>query len=440
MCGIILHFGDQEKSRDIIKQGLIAMKHRGESQTIHYGEGFSIGHRRLAITDITSNGHPYKIGMYKLWNVGEYYDVMVGEPDTLALLKVIRSGRYPQGMYSGVTHIDGSSIVNIHTDQLGKKPLYYRVDTKTIASEIKALTTEILPDVEINNSYFKQLVYMGLPENGSTPYKNIVKLGQGVFSINLETKAIHLKRRMPSSCNNFMLEEAVMKRIPTEVPFAFLLSGGLDSSLIHRIVTERCIHPKTIHYAQQDDTFGTEIVKKICPKAIIMEEPIEPPDLKEVLYANESPLDLGSLIPQFNLFKTARKNLPNAKVIVTGDGADELFWGYKRAQDHNTRDYDLQELHTWHIPRLDKIGMWFGFEIRCPYLDDNVYDYSKTLEHQFHKGKKPLKALANKIGLHPSIINRPKHPLKSNVYKAGSNHKQHLVDLFLKYFPKGLRL
>lgn len=436
MCGLIVHFGAGD-SENIVKSGLKAMKHRGESQTFWAHNTFTVGHRRLAITDVEGSGHPYYHNNVAIWNVGEYYDYKEA-PDTLELLKNISTD--PPGMYSAITHVAGSDVIVVHIDRLSKKPLYLRRDTNTIASEIKALTTEFLPPVQLNGPYLARIRKHDLPDAYTTVYKNIIRLQPGRYHIDTKRNLINYSApSMYIAPSRLMLQEAVLKRVPREVPFTTLLSGGLDSSIVHHIIKSINIKSYPVHYAQEDDTLGLVMSRKVAPDLTVLEEPKDEPDMKELLYINESPLDLGSMVPQYNLFKSIRRSSPKTKVILTGDGADELFWGYRRSEKADTRDRDLQELQAWHIPRLDKFGMWFGFEVRCPFMDDAVYAFARGLDYHTNKGKLPIKMLANKLGLDPTIVQRPKMPLKSITFKHSANYRAQLLEAFLDYYSTGLR-
>ena len=132
--------------------------------------------------------------------------------------------------------------------------------------------------------------------------------------------------------------------------------------------------------------------------------------LSTVLYYNEGPADLGSMIPQYMM----SKNLDAAKtpVLLTGDGADECFLGYSRAQEYDSRYYDVfSELVYYHIPRLDKLSSAFTFELRSPFLSTKLVETALWLKYEESKGKQVLKDSFKDI-VPKEIIERKKQPLR----------------------------
>jgi asparagine synthetase B (glutamine-hydrolysing) len=137
-------------------------------------------------------------------------------------------------------------------------------------------------------------------------------------------------------------------------------------------------------------------------------------DLSNSLLTNESPQDLGSMQMQYSLCKQlAGKH----RVIITGDGADELFGGYRRRQHYRSFREDMKELSYYHLPRLDKMFARFTMEHRAPFLSQYVYAWllNRGIEDS---GKQEIKKIA-KQALPSAILNRAKHPLKSPVFRNG---------------------
>ena len=129
--------------------------------------------------------------------------------------------------------------------------------------------------------------------------------------------------------------------------------------------------------------------------------------LERCLRYNETPVDLGSMIPQFRLMEKVKE-----KVILTGDGADELFGGYRRVDDYDSQLSDVfQELPFYHMPRLDRASMRSTVELRSPFLGHDVVRFALRLPWEDRTHKRILKDAFSDV-LPQEILDRPKEPLK----------------------------
>src|SRR5699024_5625783 len=131
-------------------------------------------------------------------------------------------------------------------------------------------------------------------------------------------------------------------------------------------------------------------------------------EILEALKIVEDPVDLGSMVLQQRLFNA----IPN-QYIMTGDGADELFGGYKRALKSDTQYTDVfHELVSYHNPKLRKSASWRGKDLLTPFLNYSVVRKALDLPWlNVRQDKKVLKNLYQNF-LPDSIILRDKKPLK----------------------------
>jgi asparagine synthase (glutamine-hydrolysing) len=146
---------------------------------------------------------------------------------------------------------------------------------------------------------------------------------------------------------------------------------------------------------------------------------------------NETPVDLGSVIPQYYLFK-AIKEQKDQRIVLSGDGSDELFGGYNRILEYDSQRSDIfEELSFYHLPRLDKMSMAHTLELRSPFLHLDIVRFALHLPLEWRKEKKILKDTFLPL-LPEEIVNRKKIPLKNPKIKEDRLKYRHdAIDLFL---------
>jgi len=231
--------------------------------------------------------------------------------------------------------------------------------------------------------------------------------------------------------------------------FCIICSGGIDSSIIFYTLLELIRKEKlnVVHLIREGDenyyailkqhfqcTLNDNINEFIIPT--LYEEELNPTG--DILYANESPIDLGSLTYNYRIFEWIRNNLPHVKYVFTGDGADELFAKYNRNKYYDSRLSDiLDELVFYHIPRLEKTANHFGLEVLSPYLDDRIIYNSLLISHKDIAFGKPLKDEYKEF-LPIEIIERKKFPLKRSLCddfpEVVRNYRIKLVNDFKNYY------
>jgi len=149
-------------------------------------------------------------------------------------------------------------------------------------------------------------------------------------------------------------------------------------------------------------------------------------------YWNETPIDLGSVIPQYHLFKAIKDNSDH-RIVISGDGADELFGGYRRIHEYDSQASDIfEELTYYHLPRLDKMSMAHTLELRSPFLNLEIVRFALNIPLEWRKDKKILKDTFGPL-LPEEIVNRDKAPLKNPGIKEDKiAYRYKAINLFLE--------
>jgi len=286
-----------------------------------------------------------------------------------------------------------------------------------VSSEIKSLA-EIGP-ITFNERYFSTVMKWGYCPEGFTPFKEIIKILPGMEIIYSVKHSEILSMRyytelVPRKDINIRkaLKESVKNRMVSDVPIALLMSGGLDSTIIYYLMRQYCEEMTIFHVDNDEATFLEYIDFRPGDRIIQLDSKDQRLDLYRILYHNDGPVDLGSLIPQYRLSQEIAKY--GIQVCLSGDGADELFGGYGRAQKYDSQYSDIyHELVYYHLPRLDKLMMMNTIELRCPFLAKGVIEGAMgLLWYPYRYGKRVLKNIFSDL-VPNQIIVRDKKPLKS---------------------------
>ena len=323
------------------------------------------------------------------------------------------------GFFSGVIYDSTEKSIYFIRDYIGKKPLFIVQEKKSIfiVSELKAVPK--IDDFQI------------LPKGVSKLNKNKPEV---IYSHDC------LKINSNESIKT-LLHQAVKKRIPYKKHHPFFgvyLSGGLDSSiivyLVEQITKADNNFSKPIYYflAEQTDKkysdrkYINDLIASLNISNSSMKK-VSLPDkqlfdiIKKTVFHTESynPSIISNGAASITLSQQVRKD--GITVVLSGDGADEMFLGYLRLkQTDNFRNYRselLSNLHFTELRRVDLTSMANTIEVRCPFLDKNVYKYSEGLNYEAYFGADDEPVIKNhlktafKKELPNSILKREKQPL-----------------------------
>lgn len=401
------------------------MSHRGiESKSIMQGD-YTMWHARLPLQTEQGDdfGQPIELpgGWFLMFN-GEIFNPPEKHKNDVDYLiqffsqkdwkiRVLRGDiNFWDGFWAISLCNPRTSEVYAFTDPLGKKQLYFK--NGCLASEIKPL---------IDQSGFS-LYYD--PDKiwtvEDTPFKGVFRICPNTLYkfkgdqlcatypselVRLKKTRVHVKQDLVH-----LIEKSVnIRKVNSLDVNSILVSGGLDSTIIlsHFRKSRSLKKLDLLTIENEGDEPYIKIIEDWLEVPVRRIKIPEKPKLKNIVKAYEHPLDLGSLIPQYYLCKEAK-----GSVIYTGDGADELFSGYNRAQTLDTQEYDIfRELPYYHNLRLDRMGMVHTKEIRSPFMSHDLVRYAWNTPWTSRIGKKQLKDAYWDL-IPRDIITRDKNPLR----------------------------
>ena len=400
MCGILAIIG-KGKDEELVKGLSKRMSHRGPDESdLHVTEkGHILSHERLSIIDLHSGKQPIQ-GSNSAWMVhnGEIYNhqqlrdgilkhhTFRTKSDSEVIVHLYEEFGYDfcnilDGDWAFVI-VDGDDYI-AGRDPMGVKPLYYGLDERGrtyFSSEMKSIADQCK-----TFSTFP-------PGHYYTPTTGFVKYYQPEYEDCL--KADH---ELDLELIRTTLTEATRKRLMSDVPIGVLLSGGLDSSLTSSIASRllaesgKKLHsfsigldanaPDALAAKKVADYLGTEhheIHFTIAQGIEILDQLVWHLETYDVTSIRAS-------TPMFFLSK-AITDL-GIKVVLSGEGADEIFGGYlyfrnaPTAEDFQKETIErVQKLFTADLLRADKSTMAHGLEVRVPFLDKDFLANSMLIK------------------------------------------------------------
>lgn len=418
MCGFLAFRGNVSLYRDQLISAHKSMSYRGldrdDCQNIEEGLTYFFAHNTLPIVSVDpieyhqpkKNPRPYVFA-------GEIFDYPSDryQNDTEFMANEIVSAENLvylhsyDGFWSGATITDEGNFLAF-TDYLAQKPVYYRTDICAVASEPYALSLIGTPPVK-DQLFFANICKWGYDPTGRTPWETIRQIPPGHYLLN---RTLHpywdWSKIEVNSDLETLLEISLQNRLTGKQDISVLLSGGLDSTIVHYLASKNNRSATSLHVENNESEYVRSVTSDY--KTITIQDDC---DREHAIRACQSPIDLGSLVPQYALARALKKE--GFHVVMTGDGADELFGGYRRIEQYDSQASDVfMELPYYHNSRLDRIMMNQTIELRTPFLAPKVIKYALELPFAERKNKKILKDIFR--GKIPDvIIDRPKKPLKT---------------------------
>ena len=437
MCGILglVNLREAYKFKEIEKfeEALNLQSHRGpDDSDIYYDKNIIFGHRRLSILDLTKHARQpmfSKCERYILVFNGEIYnyieirDELVNKgyifdtnSDTEVLLYAyieygIKCIDYFIGMFSFSVYDKKNKLVYIVRDRLGIKPLYYFKNNEKLifSSEIKSIIEILDKDMSLNEDAISSYLSFRYPILNDTFFKDIFSVPPGhyikITEKNIETIEYwdcheKIKEQKEDRGEDYyirtlkvLLKSAVNYRMRSDVPFGAFLSGGVDSSVITTLMSENSEKPiKTFTIGFKEEGYNEFKYANIIAKRFKTEHQelllsgenyLE--TMEELIGYKDAPLSVPNEIPLYLLAKQLKKYIT---VVLSGEGADEIFGGYGRIF---RSPYDLERMKN--IDNLDineeekkelckKFIKKYGVNIFNSHIEHflNIYSYTSYEE------------------------------------------------------------
>lgn len=331
-----------------------------------------------------------------------------------------------------------------YTDELGQNSLYMNKEGE-VSRSINQLKSW---DSVLDYSYLWEIRNNGYNINCKTPYKDVKRLEPWVIYTGKIGKIYYEHNKYyPSYGHNkrpntlpLDLHNAVKLRLnkcSKDENIWVLISWWLDSSIIAAILLQEKEPEQKLTFFTTENAEDWKYVKELCEflNISVIELEKQNVEIKWIIDINETPIDLGSVIPNIQLFKAL--NAHWITHVFTWDWADELFRWYRRNAepdfDYHENDI-LNELTYYHFPRLEKSATYYWIELLTPFVSKPIIDYSLT--HEILKFKEDLKNMSN--GLIPeSIIERTKNPLKNKEIREDRiAYRNKFLNQFISYIKE----
>jgi asparagine synthase (glutamine-hydrolysing) len=370
VCGIIgliareqpLLQPDEERMKRVLKK----IAYRGPDGAGMWKSGkILLGHRRLSIIDLSPAGaQPYvdtERGLVITFNgeIYNYQDIRAtlaaqgytfrSQTDTEVILCAY--DRYGldffsrlRGMYAFCLLDQKKNIAILARDPAGEKPLYYYLDSERLAfsSEIKALHAFPEIDLSIDADSVKSFFALQYVPGPHTIYRQVRKLPAGsALKIDLDQWNTHLiehwsfqnNRRYLSTPEEIeeLLSRSVRYRLIADVEVGLLLSGGIDSTLLAWYARQAGANLRVFSASfGRDDLDETRYARQVADhlglqQLVVNGGQLDDDTFGRIVFHADEPLGDAACIPTYLL---AREVCKHVKVVLSGEGADELFWGY----------------------------------------------------------------------------------------------------------------
>jgi asparagine synthase (glutamine-hydrolysing) len=373
MCGINGGWTRAALAAEVVRKSLDAMAHRGPDDSGVFVAGpVFLGNRRLSIIDLQGGHQPVsnEDGSVVVVLNGEIYNYLELIPellskghrfktrsDTEVLVHLYEEHgtdmcRHLRGMFAFALWDAGKQNLFVARDRFGKKPLYYtRVpDGMVFASELKALK-ELARACGDSWSIRTQSIYdylsLGVVPQPETVFREVYVLPPASW-MRFDGETLHMEEYWrleyePKASLSYenaqhrvreLIRDAVRLRLRADTPLGVFLSGGLDSSVVaYEAAQEVQGSLETFTVSVGDERYDESAVARLTARHLGVRHTVLPlkvspvNELEQLVKLYDQPYSDSSAIPSLAVSRLARQHV---KVVLNGDGGDELFAGYRR--------------------------------------------------------------------------------------------------------------
>jgi asparagine synthase (glutamine-hydrolysing) len=399
MCGIAGCIGAEDTQT--VNRMLDALPHRGPNDRgIHIFENGVFGHTRLSIVDVAHGHQPILanggasgiVCNGEIYNFEELKENLIGKylfktnSDTEVILHLFReegpeSVKKLNGMFAFAIFDETGYM--LARDPIGIKPLYYGYHKNRLyfTSELGAMT---LAGVDEVHEFPAGHYYT--PRDGFVRYYQVPKVANNLIA-DVEKAGVCIRRTFIKAVKDRLLSDPV-------VPVGSFCSGGLDSSLVAAIAAENIPRLHTFAVGMRDE--GGELSDDL--KAGRIAADYIGSNHHELIFSEDDyyealPLVIRKLetydpslvrcaVPCYFTCKLAADYVT---VVLTGEGADELFAGYHYMKHLPLEKLNLEarrcttKVHNINLQRADRMGMLFSLELRVPFFDVAMVDLAMRI-------------------------------------------------------------
>ena len=374
MCGIVglINKNKQPVNVSLLSQMAAAIHHRGPDDEGHFIDN-NVGfyHKRLSIIDLKTGHQPMTFKNHTIVFNGEIYNYkelkielqskghkFQTTSDTEVILKMYEEYgencvNQLNGMFAFIIYDKNENKLFVARDHFGIKPLYFHNDESYLifGSEIKAIlqhpNIDAIPNYNAVNQYLTFQYVIG----NETLFKNIYKLLPGhQMSINLNSMDIKISKYWEPSFRvdnhhteeyfihelKHLLNDTINIQLRSDVPVGSYLSGGMDSSIV-TILASKLLNGNfksfTGAFREGQEFDETRYAREVAESSSSELFEIYPTEdefinlLPKLIYHLDEPAAGPGLFPQYMVSKLAAQNV---KVVLGGQGGDEIFGGYAR--------------------------------------------------------------------------------------------------------------
>jgi asparagine synthase (glutamine-hydrolysing) len=460
MCAIIgINSVDKAFNWELLTRGRDAMRHRGpDDGGVWLSESIGLAHRRLSILDLTSGGHQPMLssdGNVAIVFNGEIYnyqelrteletkgEIFKSQSDTEVLLRSylvwgFDCVRRLNGMFAFAIYDRTKNNIFLARDRVGEKPLFYYQDQTSFrfASELKAILVDGKVSRKISWESMEHYLAFGYVPDALCILSGFHKLSAGhALVFNLQSRETKVWRYwnppkyVGGGASLEVLQEefhhlfgaAVRQQLSADVPVGVLLSGGVDSSLVAAFAAKECRSLKTFSVVfpgnpDYDESKYSKIVADYlgADHTVVPVRDFNSCIIDKLAEQFDEPIGDSSMLPTYWVSNAVRQK---CTVALGGDGADELFGGYKRY----SRILKLERVRKM-LPRLFRkiIGATASMALpigirgrrQFQYLGDEVnqFQYAAYFEEDLSR-----KILFNERGRGLQIHRQSENPIAAN--------------------------